>query len=89
MNQNKHQGMPDLQVIVSNMDRDRLGGSVLNFRCPFVAHVFEPVRSAVFAVQPSFAVGEAAFGATLTFGRVGTIEKGNVLVANVFEPAMC
>lgn len=46
----------------------------------------EPVGSAVFAVEPLLAVREAARHAAFAFGRVGTIEEGDVLVADVAEP---
>jgi hypothetical protein len=51
------------------------------------ADVFEPQRSAVLAVEPLLAVGEAAGDAALAFGAVGAVEEGYVLVAYISEPA--
>lgn len=50
------------------------------------ANVLEPEWAAVFAVEPLFAVGEAAGFAAGAFGVVGTVEEGDVLVADVAEP---
>jgi len=46
----------------------------------------EPVGPAVLLVQEGLAVGEAAGDAALALGRVGAVEEGDVLVANVAEP---
>jgi hypothetical protein len=64
----------------------RLCGSICGLWRPFIAHVLEPVRAAILAVQPSLSVSEAALGAALAFRRVGAIEERNVLVANILEP---
>lgn len=52
------------------------------------ADVFEPDGTAVLAVEPGLAVGEAARDAAATLGVVGTVEEGHVLVADVAEPAL-
>ena len=67
----------------------RLCGSVFNLWRPFVAHVLEPVRAAVLAVQPSLSIGEATLGTAPTFGRVGAIEERDMLVADILEPGNC
>ena len=51
------------------------------------AGVLEPVGPAVFLVEEGLAVGEAAGHAALALGRIGAVEEGDVLVANVAEPA--
>ena len=50
------------------------------------ADVLEPVGSAVFPVEPGLAIGETAGDATLALGRVGAVEEGNMLIANIAEP---
>ncbi len=50
------------------------------------AHVLEPVGPAVFPMEPGLAVCEAAGDAALALGRVGAVEEGDVLVADVAEP---
>lgn len=50
------------------------------------ADVLEPVGSAVFPVEPGLAIGETAGNAALALGGVGTVEEGNVLIANIAEP---
>jgi hypothetical protein len=67
----------------------RLCSSVFDLRCPFVAHILEPIRAAVLAVQPSLSVGEAALGAAFALGRVGAVEERNMLVADILEPGNC
>jgi hypothetical protein len=54
---------------------------------PLVANIFEPVRSAVFSVQPCLAIGEAALDTATALWRVRAVEEGNVLVSDVLEPA--
>lgn len=50
------------------------------------ADVLEPVRPAIFPVQPRLALGEATGDTALTLGRVRAVEEWNMLVANVTEP---
>lgn len=50
------------------------------------ADVLEPVGSAVFPVEPGLAIGETAGNAALALGRVGAVEEGNMLIANIAEP---
>lgn len=50
------------------------------------ANILEPQRSTVLSIEPLLAVCKAACDASLTFGTVGAIEEGNVLVADVPEP---
>jgi hypothetical protein len=50
------------------------------------ANVLEPVWPAVLFVQPCLAIGETAGNATLALGRVGAVEVGNMLVADIAEP---
>lgn len=56
---------------------------------PLVAHVLEPVGSAIFSVQPCLAIGEAALRAPSALWRVGAVEEWDVLVADIFEPVNC
>ncbi len=51
------------------------------------AHVFEPVRPAVFLVKEVLPIGEGTRHASFAFIRLGAVEVGNMLVANVAEPA--
>ncbi len=39
-------------------------------------------------MQPLFAIGEPPSDAAAALGRVGAVEEGNVLVANVAEPSI-
>ena len=48
--------------------------------------VLEPVRPAVFLVQPGLAVSKATLNTALTFWRVGAVEEGDVLVTDIAEP---
>ena len=50
------------------------------------ADVLEPDRPAVVAMQPGLAVRQATLDASGALGRVGAVEEGDVLVANVAEP---
>lgn len=63
-------------------------GSVTFPFAPALIHtnILEPQRPTVFAIQPLLAVGEAAGDAALTFGVIGAIEEGDVLVAYISEP---
>jgi hypothetical protein len=63
-----------------------LSGSIIDLRRPLIAHIFEPVRSAVLTIQPSFAVSEATLSATPALRRIGAVEERNVLVADILEP---
>lgn len=54
----------------------------------FHADVLEPVRTAIFPVEPLFAVCKASRHASSTLGRVWTVKEGNVLVSNVLEPRL-
>lgn len=49
----------------------------------------EPIGAAVLLEKEFLAVGEAARFAALAFGRVGAVEIGDVLVADVAEPGAC
>jgi hypothetical protein len=64
----------------------RLSGSIVDLRRPLIAHIFEPVRSAVLSIQPSFAVSKTALSAAPTLGRIRAVEERNVLVADILEP---
>lgn len=50
------------------------------------ADILEPVGPAVLLVEEGFAVGEPARDAALALSRVGAVEEGDVLVADVAEP---
>jgi hypothetical protein len=50
------------------------------------ANILEPVRPAVLHVEEGFAVGEQAGLAALTLGRIGAVEEGDVLIADIAEP---
>lgn len=50
-------------------------------------HVFEPVRPAVFLVEEVFSIGESSCHASFALLRFGAVEVGNVLVADIAEPA--
>lgn len=39
-------------------------------------------------MQPGLAIGEATLDAALALRRVGAIKEWDVLVSNIFEPAM-
>ena len=49
--------------------------------------VLEPVGPTIFLEKKLCAVGEEAGFAAFTFGGVGAVEVGDVLVADVAEPA--
>jgi hypothetical protein len=49
-------------------------------------NVLEVVRSTIIPLEEGLAVVEFAGHATFTLGRVGAVEEGDVLVANVPEP---
>lgn len=49
-------------------------------------YVFEPQRAAVLALEEILAVGKATCNTTRAFRIVWTIEKGNVLIADVSKP---
>jgi hypothetical protein len=55
----------------------------------FSAHsdILEPEWSAVFSLQPRLATVELARGAPRTFRRVRAIVKGDMVVADILEPA--
>ncbi len=42
--------------------------------------------STILLVQPFLAIGEASRNAAFAFRTVGTVEEGDVLVADVLEP---
>lgn len=48
----------------------------------------EPIGTAILLEEEFLAVGEAARSAPLAFGRVGAVEIGYVLVADVAEPGL-
>jgi len=48
--------------------------------------IFEPIGSAIFPIQPLLSICEATRHAALAFWRVGTVEEGNVLIADISEP---
>lgn len=50
------------------------------------ADELEPVGTTIFLEEEFLAVGEAAGFAAFAFGRVGAVEIGYVLVADVAEP---
>lgn len=51
-------------------------------------HVLEPIGPAVLLEEEVGPVGEQALLAALAFGRVGAVEVGDVLVADVAEPVL-
>lgn len=61
----------------------------LSTRESHLAHpdVLEPIGPAVFLMEPRITVREAASDAATTLWRIGAIEEGDVLVADVTEPA--
>jgi len=58
---------------------------------PFVTDLcfFEPDWPAVFPLEPIRTFEHASSGASFTLWRVGTIEEGNMLVTDIFEPEKC
>lgn len=54
----------------------------------FSAHtsIFEPVGTAIFSVKERLTIRQSASNTALAFGRVGAVEEGDVLVANITEP---
>jgi hypothetical protein len=53
-----------------------------------LAHTYElePIRSAIFPVQPLFAVCQSSSYTASALWRVGTVEEGDVLVTDIPEP---
>ncbi len=50
--------------------------------------IFKPIGPAILFVEEILAVGEEALLASRAFGRVGAVEVGDVLVADVAEPVL-
>jgi hypothetical protein len=72
---------PILMPARQNLDMDTRCSSNLSH-----AHIFKPVRSAILLHQPRLSISESCRHATFTFRAIGTVEIGNVLVADVSEP---
>ena len=53
---------------------------------PLITNVFEPVRPAVFLVQPRLTIGESPLHTPLALCTIRTIEERYVLVADILEP---
>lgn len=54
--------------------------------CSAGTNVLEPVRSAVLMTEEVLALVHLASLAALALGRVGTVEEGYVLIADITEP---
>jgi hypothetical protein len=51
------------------------------------ADILEPIRATILALQPRLARVELTGFAAATFRTVGTVVEGDVVVADILEPA--
>jgi hypothetical protein len=58
-------------------------------RSAYLSHadIFKPIRSTILLHEPSIAVCESPRHTASAFRRVGAVEEGDMLVANIAKPA--
>lgn len=61
---------------------------IIILNSPFRTHanIFEPIGTAIFPIQPLFAISEASSNATPALWRIRAVEEGDMLVSDILEP---